>query len=429
MRGSRVTVTIELILERARIFGLLAVAGCSFPDYGVGLQAQPSPIGTCRDGLLNADEVDVDCGPSCGAGCSTGTTCATDGECQSGFCNQGACGVPSCTDGAKNRAESDVDCGGSDGCRACTVGERCVSAYDCDGGPCTNGRCQAESCGDGLQNQTETDVDCGGDAGCDRCATKQHCASDTDCDHAHCAQGRCQAAGCEDGLKNGDESDVDCGGSCPTCDAFSMCGKAEDCTSAVCNSYAGICLAATCNDGIKNGTEPTTDCGKDCQNTCSLTAVCHTDADCQSASCSDERCVPAKATGQALPMAGWIATASATFNGDTVPARGIDGNGGTHWTSGASQLPGMWFQLDMLAAKPLFAVDLVCDSNDDYPRSIRVLLSEDGQTFTPATATMAGTKQLRLELGKARVARYVKLELEQDTGGTWWRIDELRVLQ
>jgi hypothetical protein len=27
------------------------------------------------------------------------------------------------------------------------------------------------------------------------------------------------------------------------------------------------------------------------------------------------------------------------------------------------------------------------------------------------------------------LARYLKLELEQDTGGTWWRIDELRVLQ
>jgi hypothetical protein len=31
-------------------------------------------------------------------------------------------------------------------------------------------------------------------------------------------------------------------------------------------------------------------------------------------------------------------------------------------------------------------------------------------------------------LVRARL-RYIKLELEQDTGGTWWRIDELRVLQ
>jgi hypothetical protein len=37
------------------------------------------------------------------------------------------------------------------------------------------------------------------------------------------------------------------------------------------------------------------------------------------------------------------------------------------------------------------------------------LLSEDGQNFTAVTGTIAGSKALHLELGGARIARYVKL--------------------
>jgi len=29
----------------------------------------------------------------------------------------------------------------------------------------------------------------------------------------------------------------------------------------------------------------------------------------------------------------------------------------------------------------------------------------------------------------AKVARFIKIEAEQDTGNLWWRIEELRVLQ
>lgn len=388
------------------------------------------PIGTCRDGLMNVDEVDVDCGPSCSAGCASGRHCTSDGECQTGFCNSaGICSVPSCNDGAKNRTETDMDCGGSDGCKACTVGQRCESNYDCDGGACENGRCQAASCEDGIRNQDESDVDCGGNQ-CDRCETKQHCKVDQDCSHAICSQGRCQAPGCSDGLQNGDETSADCGGSCATCADFLGCKVNADCTSSVCNPYAHACMAPTCTDGVQNGTEPTTDCGKDCQKKCSMLAACATDADCDSGACSDKRCVPKSASGQALSMTGWLPSASASFNADTSPDKALDGNAGTHWTSGVSQLPGMWYQIDMRETRPFFALDLLCTSNDDYPRSLRVQVSEDGQTFTAVTPTLAGTKTLHLDLGgKARVGRYIKIELEQDTGGTWWRIDDLRVLQ
>jgi hypothetical protein len=128
-------------------------------------------------------------------------------------------------------------------------------------------------------------------------------------------------------------------------------------------------------------------------------------------------------------MTGWAASASAVWSDESSPARALDGDPNTHWESGAGQIPGMWFEIDMLSSKAVFAVQLSCASNDDYPRNIRAIVSEDGKSYSAATATVGGTKQLRLDFGRARVARYIRLEVESDTNGTWWRIDELRVLQ
>lgn len=398
------------LLKLLLLTGLLLLGGCSFPEYVT--QQQPSPLGTCE-----------------GTACEGESRCTANEQCVSGYCDAGACAAGTCTDGVKDRAETDVDCGGSDGCPACGVGQRCVSAYDCNGGGCVTGRCQAPSCADGLQNQSETDVDCGGSDGCDRCAAKQHCEASTDCDAGSCAQGRCQPPTCDDQVRNGDETDVDCGGSCAMCADFARCAGSRDCTSGVCDPGARVCQPPTCSDGVQNGTESETDCGRDCEARCATMKTCHTDADCQSSTCSEGRCVPSEPTGQALVMTSWVATASSNYSPDTEPSRALDGNLGTHWTNGTGQLPGMWFQVDMREQRPIFAVELACDSNDDYPRKLRVLVSEDGQSYTAATPTVAGTKRLRLDLGRARIARYVKLELDHDTGGTWWRIDELRVIE
>lgn len=403
-------------------------ASCSFPEYAQRDPQKAEPVETCRDGLLNGNETIVDCGPGCEAGCDSGQGCSSHAECSSGLCSNGACTVPSCSDGVKDRTESDVDCGGTDGCPACDVGKLCASLADCNGGLCSSGRCQAATCGDGLRNQDESDVDCGG--GCSACTTKQHCNVNHDCDTSSCRQGRCQAAGCDDNVKNGDETAPDCGGSCVPCPNFLACSQADDCLSRVCQAQAGICLAATCDDGVLNGDEPSLDCGKSCVQKCGLTEDCNADDDCASGACNDEgRCVPASATGQSLPSKGWIASASATFSGDTQPFRAIDGDTGTHWTSGVGQLPGQWFQVDMLGPVSFFRIDLICASNGDYPRSIRVLTSEDGQTFTPITGAVGGEQHLHLDFGGARIARYIKLETQQDAGGLWWRIDEMRVLK
>jgi hypothetical protein len=406
---------------------LLASASCSFPEY---VTHEPEPVESCQDGLLSAGEVAIDCGPVCSGTCAMGQSCTFPSECQSGNCQQGVCrAMATCSDGARNQSETDIDCGGVDGCAPCATDHRCESDYDCNLAKCNAGFCKAQGCSDGLQNQDESDVDCGG-THCQPCHTKQHCNSNSDCLDSECSQGLCQAQGCEDGVPNGDETDTDCGGSCIPCGDYSACVMASDCASLSCGPEAHVCQPASCDDGILNGGEAAPDCGSSCANgkRCGLTVACTLDADCESGKCDSARCVPAVATGTPLSTAGWIASASATFS-MSVPPKAIDGNVNSMWESGTGQVPGMWFQVDMLQPRPFFALELQCTSNGDYPRSLRMLLSEDGQTYTAATGAVTGEKNVRFDFAAAKIARYIKLEIQQDTGGLWWRIDELRVMQ
>src|SRR5262249_55032474 len=90
---------------------------------------------SCRDGIKNGNETDVDCGGSCSK-CSIGKRCATNSDCASNNCNpsshtcqQAQATAPSCSDGIKNGNETDVDCGGS--CSKCSSGKRCLANSDC----------------------------------------------------------------------------------------------------------------------------------------------------------------------------------------------------------------------------------------------------------------------------------------------------------
>lgn len=424
-------------MSRALVLLLLAAAACSFPEYAV---QEPAAVETCRDGLRNHGEVDVDCGVACNAPCSVGQSCATDAECQTGLCQDDRCATPSmvdpgpdpeapsCNNGLRDGTETDLDCGGIGGCSPCATGKRCETDYDCNLARCNAGFCLAQSCGDGLQNQDESDVDCGGSSGCDRCFTKQHCTSTSDCLDSKCSQGLCQAQGCDDGVENGVETDMDCGGSCIPCADNLRCELASDCLSESCDPLTRTCTPTACDDGIVNGDETAVDCGGACTNQgkgCALMKACVLDRDCQSGKCSYQRCMPASVTGEALPRTGWAAAASGSFN-QSVPSKVLDGNPGTFWESGALQKPNFWFQLDMLEARPFFSVEVECMSNDDYPRDLRLLISEDGQTFVAATGAVSGDNFTRFDFPNGLIARYIKLEL-MDDANFWWRIDEMRV--
>lgn len=209
---------------------------------------------SCRDGIANGDETDVDCGGSVCGPCADGRGCQLPRDCIGRLCTNGLCDA-TCSDGLRNQDESDVDCGGTT-CAACLDGRRCVVPADCVSGWCLDGVCQA-TCSDGIPNQDETDVDCGGSV-CPRCLDGKACLVPTDCISELCTDGYCEST-CTDGIWGGDESDVDCGGPvCPACPDGSMCGYASDCQSGVCD---GHCLAATCEDQVQNGEETGVDCG------------------------------------------------------------------------------------------------------------------------------------------------------------------------
>jgi len=74
--------------------------------------------------------------------CGDCNYCCTGGD----FCIVGAC-QHSCSDGGKNGAETDVDCGGPE-CPPCSTGKTCLTGPDCQSGICQAGLCEPITCVD-----------------------------------------------------------------------------------------------------------------------------------------------------------------------------------------------------------------------------------------------------------------------------------------
>ncbi len=282
--------------------------GAPNPGGNVGNGGQdmgPGPVddGTCRDGVQNQDETDLDCGGLECPPCASGSHCVLQSDCSEGVCTDGECRLPTCTDEVLNGTETDLDCG--DICAPCQSGQACAKAEDCQMRVCTDGVCQPESCGDEVRNGDETDVDCGGS--CKKCDPGLVCASGTDCLSGVCSDGAdkpgsivnatdptipvCQAPACDDQVQNGTEVDVDCAGSCDACGVGKTCSQPMDCLSLICvNSQ---CQAPDCTDEVKNGTESDIDCGGNGCATCTSGKACNVGFDCESGSCGNNVCLDA----------------------------------------------------------------------------------------------------------------------------------------
>jgi hypothetical protein len=202
-------------------------------------------VDTCVDGTLSADESDVDCGgPSDCRRCDVNEVCSVHSDCSVGFCESNRCTEPVCDDSLQNGNETDVDCGGE--CaptNRCDEGQHCDLNGDCDTGFCEDGAC-ASHCLSAMKDGDETDVDCGGSL-CDDCANGNACEADTDCNSGICTNAICVAPSCSDGLKNQDEPATDCGGVCSAdltaltakrCAMDDACAVANDCDSFVCTA-------------------------------------------------------------------------------------------------------------------------------------------------------------------------------------------------
>ena len=134
---------------------------------------------------------------------------------------------------------------------------------------------------------------------------------------------------------------------------------------------------------------------------------------------------PGGSGGTALSRAGWIA--SGTAGGDP-PGNALDGNIGTRWSTGAAQVNGQFFQVDMLAAKAFKQVTLdAAGSAGDYPRGYQVFVSNDGVAWGSAIASGTPTTALVTITFAQQTARFVKVVQTGTVTPNWWSLYEMNV--
>ncbi|WP_326550885.1 DUF1996 domain-containing protein [Micromonospora sp. NBC_01813] len=126
----------------------------------------------------------------------------------------------------------------------------------------------------------------------------------------------------------------------------------------------------------------------------------------------------------ALNRAGW--TAGSSLSGDAAgPARMLDGDPGTRWTSGAPMTRGMAIMVDMAAVRPVSQIALR-STGADHPRAYEVYLSTDGVSWTGPVASGPGVSELTVASFDQRSARYIRVA-QTGSSTSWWSISEFVV--
>jgi beta-glucosidase len=126
-----------------------------------------------------------------------------------------------------------------------------------------------------------------------------------------------------------------------------------------------------------------------------------------------------------LSRTGWTATASPSSTTD-VPARMLDGDTTTRWSSGTPMASGNTVTLDLGAAKTFSKV--VMDSGastSDYARGYQIGVSTDDSTWT-TVATGTGTTAVVTAAVGSQTARYVRIT-QTGSATSWWSIAELNL--
>jgi endo-1,3(4)-beta-glucanase len=117
---------------------------------------------------------------------------------------------------------------------------------------------------------------------------------------------------------------------------------------------------------------------------------------------------------------------SDTNSGTDVPLHMIDGSRTTSWSNGLPQKPVQWVQVDMGTNRYVDAVTLdAAGRTGDYPRGLRIYVSEDGQNWGDAVYTGGAftTQRVAATFTPAK-GRYLHIE-QTGTAPNWWSIAEL----
>lgn len=127
----------------------------------------------------------------------------------------------------------------------------------------------------------------------------------------------------------------------------------------------------------------------------------------------------------ALPRSGWTATGSSTAES---PLNALDGVASTRWSSGAAQVNGQFYQVDMQSAKAFRQLTLDSTASaGDYPRGYQVFVSNDGVSWGSAIASGTPTSSVVTITFAPQSARYIKVVQTGTVTPNWWSIHEFNV--
>ena len=134
---------------------------------------------------------------------------------------------------------------------------------------------------------------------------------------------------------------------------------------------------------------------------------------------------------RALSPSGWQATAVPAGPADPcctgdVASNAVDDDASTRYSTGASQAPGQYLQVDLGRPEPVtrFVLDTGA-STGDYPAGYSVTVSRDGTDWSAPVATGAGSGQITTISLDGRPVRYVRVTLTASSGG-WWSVADVR---
>ena len=119
----------------------------------------------------------------------------------------------------------------------------------------------------------------------------------------------------------------------------------------------------------------------------------------------------------------------AASNNRAAVGLAIDGNPQTRYDTRATQVPGMWFQIDLGQPTPVAGLQL--DSGNsllDFPRAYKVELSDDGENWGNPVATGLGTGAFtEIDFSSAKT-RFIRITQTGSDANFFWSIHELQVL-
>jgi beta-glucosidase len=126
-----------------------------------------------------------------------------------------------------------------------------------------------------------------------------------------------------------------------------------------------------------------------------------------------------------LPRTGWTVTASPSSTTD-VPARMIDGDTATRWSSGTPMANGNTVTADLGAARTFSRVVMdSADSGNDYARGYTIAVSANGRTWTTVGSGVGSGAVVTADVA-TQTARYLRIT-QTGSATWWWSIAELNL--